>query len=180
MRCANGITNTDSANTYLVEHRIVKTDNFGQWEKDLFFGHMKIYLKMIGNNRIFPKCFKTLEDSVKYFEIQRIQNFKVLNQQVNTSSATNINFELFIQKFIRDHQKQDFEDQLRAQLKKMYINSIENFKSLSAPAWESIQQNLGHIITPLLKKEIDKLETSKKKDSKKNNTDKEKTPGLAN
>ena len=60
-RCENGIWSPGNIQKYLIPHTVSFTDKYGQWEKDLFFGHLKIFLT---TNEAFPKFWKTDSDKV--------------------------------------------------------------------------------------------------------------------
>ena len=91
-------------------------------------------------------------------------------EEILDETATSANEDLskddisiFLRKFLLRHQKLQFESQLRIQLNKMCINSVNDLIVMQETyprVWDMIQQNLnifGPILTPLLKKEIDQL-----------------------
>jgi hypothetical protein len=45
-------------------HCISFTDEYGDFKKDFFFGHMKIYLKSNKENESLPKSWKISRDKV--------------------------------------------------------------------------------------------------------------------
>ena len=63
INCKNGQFNSQQTDTFNIVNLLCLTDNFGTFEKDLLFGHMKIYLKTIKDTN-FPKYWKTTETEV--------------------------------------------------------------------------------------------------------------------
>ena len=53
------------------------TDVYGQWEKDLFFAHLKIYLKLRNESEKFNKSWKSDKTKTETFEVRQ---YKVLYQ----------------------------------------------------------------------------------------------------
>ena len=62
IKCENGVWSPETTNTYRINFTLNFTDNFGEWEKDLMFGHLEIYLRL--GNGVFPKSWKTDMDKV--------------------------------------------------------------------------------------------------------------------
>ncbi len=62
-RCANGIWSNSEKSSHDVISPLVEIDLFGQWEKDLLFGHLKILLKT-KDGKPFPKYWKVDENKV--------------------------------------------------------------------------------------------------------------------
>ena len=56
-KCTAGIRSNGDKNFHEVINRLIETDLFGQWEKDLLFGHIKIILK-VKDGKPFPKFWK--------------------------------------------------------------------------------------------------------------------------
>ena len=65
-RCSNGIWSNGTKTTYDVINPLLEIDQFGQWEKDLLFGHLRIMLNT-KNNEPFPKYWKVDDKTVKLF-----------------------------------------------------------------------------------------------------------------
>ncbi len=61
--CSSGIRSNGNKNFYEVINRLLETDLFGQWEKDLLFGHLKLILK-VKDEKTFPKYWKIDENKV--------------------------------------------------------------------------------------------------------------------
>ena len=146
---------------------------------------MKIYLKTLDEKKIFEKSWKTDVKIVKKFEVKRIAKFKIENPSPPKSSIVkqndedNLNSKLvkmdistFLRSFLVKHNRLEYENQLRIQFNRMYINSVNDLTTLPAHAWESMQQsqNLGPIITPLLKKDIEEIRIKNKSDKTKEKT----------
>ena len=75
-------------------------------------------------------------------------------------------------KFLAKHQRTEFSQQLKKQFEKMYINSVNDLITLPGHSWDSLQHNLGPVITMLLKKEVElrKTNAKAKKDKEKEQT----------
>ena len=186
-RCSNGVWLSEPSNSYLIKHTLNLTDNFGQWEKDLFFGHMKIYLKTLNDTKLFTKSWKTDKNKINLFEVKRIVNFKTemsdtrseideeekIEEEDDTKqNLAKIDIDTFLRKFLVKHQRLIYEKQLRDQFNRMYINSLSDLITLPAHSWDTLQQNqnFGPIITPLLKKDIEQLRSGVKSNKLKKKT----------
>ena len=61
IKCMNGVWSSFQNKTYQVIRPLSSTDNFGHWEKDLLFDHLKILLQ---SDDLLPKAWKTEEEKV--------------------------------------------------------------------------------------------------------------------
>ena len=196
-QCENGVWSSEPKKIHLIPHTINLTDVYGQWEKDLFFGQMKIFVKVndSDNNEnssvnYLPKSWRTDDTKINQFSIQRILKSKETpleneNNKIEKKKndyydqdlkVTKMDVATFIRKFLVKHNRLKYEGQLKSQLNRMYVNTVGDLIEMPAHSWESMQQqhNLGPIITPLLKKEIEQLRLNTKTIGKKV---KEKSPG---
>jgi hypothetical protein len=185
-QCENGVWSSAPQKFHLISHTINLTDVYGQWEKDLFFGQMKIFVKAaLGENELnnsspnyLPKSWRTDETKINQFPIQRIlkckeKTFESVNKNDEDDdqdlNLTKMDVATFIRKFLVKHNRLKYERQLKSQLDRMYVNTVKDLIELPAHSWESMQQqhNLGPIITPLLKKDIEQFRLNAKTSGKK-------------
>lgn len=116
---------------------------------------------------------------MQIFKVNRVKKFKSeeqksTNQDVEdeNESENSLDLESFLIKFLSKHQRLQFLPNLKAQLEKMYVASVNDLVTLPPHYWETIQQNsnLGPFITPLLLKEIELKRTQLKRKEKKKKT----------
>lgn len=179
-QCENGVWSSEPKKAHLISHTINLTDVYGQWEKDLFFGHMKIFVKSLDeDNTMLPKSWRTENINIENFQIERILKCKenvinnieeknVENDEEDALNLSKMDVASFIRKFLIKHNRLKYEQQLKAQLNRIYVNTVNDLINLPAHSWESMQQNhnLGPIITPLLKKDIEQLRLNTKSNEK--------------
>ena len=133
---------------------------------------MKIFVKTLDDKQILPKSWKTDINKVNKFQIQRLNKFRdkngELSQNKDVPNSSKMDITTFLRKFLVKHQRLEYEKQLMDQFDRMYINSVQDLMTLQAHSWDTIQQNnnLGPVITPLLKKDIEQLRVSSKIESK--------------
>lgn len=175
-RCENGVWCSEPSQLYLVPHTLNLTDKYGQWEKDLFYGNMKIFLKTKHENEMFPKSWKTSKNFVHHFEIIKTIKFKPANNEnekaddedANETFSDQVDINDFLHKFLIKHNKQKFENPLRNKMANMCINSLNDLTTLPAHSWENLKSNLGPVIYNLLKKEVDLIRTNSRSTKNKN------------
>ncbi|RNA37872.1 ribosome biogenesis ATPase RIX7 [Brachionus plicatilis] len=170
-RCENGVWCSEPTNLYLIPHTLNLTDNYGQWQKDLFYGHMKVFLKMNPQNETFCKSWKISEKFLEKFKIKFIhQNGQQIsnNNETDTSFSDHIDINDFLHKLLTKHQKLEFENQLKNTMHKMYINSLNDLTTLPPHSWENLKSNLGPVIHNLLITEVQKQSKNSKSNKNKN------------
>jgi hypothetical protein len=144
---------------------------------------MKIYLRSKKENETLPKSWKTDKSCVEDFKITRLVKFKTENKEKSktidevTKKLFNDQIDIndFLHKFLVKHNKQKFENQLKAKMASMCINSLNDLTTLPAHSWDNLKSNLASpVIYNLLKKEIEQVRTNSKSAKNKNH---KKTPG---
>ena len=87
---------------------------------------------------------------------------------MKTTNSTDIT--TFLHKFVLKHHRLEFEAQIRTELNKIYVNSVNDLITLPAHSWTSLEasHSLGPVITPLLKKDVEQMRQSSKSNSKNN------------
>ena len=164
MRCSSGVWCPDAASVYEVIRSLNQTDKFGQWEKDLLFGHLRIWLKT-RDGLPFPKSWKTDKDKAKQFAIERVKKIATAEERAQSAadSVSENNLETFIDKFLLKHQKLEFKEQLSKELGRIFVNSVNTLKTLPIASWDNMERgaSIGPVIIPLLRREVEELKRSR-------------------